>query len=143
MEASKLELIDKGECKESEDRITASPLGCGVDFGKAEAEPINELEDGLNNEVLDDGRLLVSKTESDDSELGLPVEPVPLVPGEKIDSVVDVAAPSCPGEAEFPEVYSQNLLLKSTLKQGNLRSCIMIKLNLFWQLTRQMVKLQI
>ncbi|XP_028121463.1 BAG family molecular chaperone regulator 6-like [Camellia sinensis] len=108
MENSEMKLVKKEACEESEDKIIASPL-------QSSRELVDKLKDDLNNEVIDDGEMMMLKAQTDGSELKLLVEPIPSAAEENVDSAVVGTMPSCLGDqsAASPE-FNQELVIEQS-----------------------------
>ncbi|CAL5397753.1 unnamed protein product [Camellia sinensis] len=108
METSEMKLVKKEACEESEDKIIASPL-------QSSRELVDKLKDDLNNEVIDDGEMMMLKAQTDGSELKLLVEPMPSAAEENVDSAVVGTMPSCLGDqsAASPE-FNQELVIEQS-----------------------------
>ncbi|PSS24243.1 Cleaved like [Actinidia chinensis var. chinensis] len=108
METSDPKLDEKEVCDEPEDKTIVSSFESSVESREAEAEAVNQLKDGSNYEVIDDGQVMMLKTGVEDQELKLPVEPLPMDAEENVNLADEVTRPSCPGDqVEFPWVSGE------------------------------------
>ncbi|KAH7863482.1 hypothetical protein Vadar_018053 [Vaccinium darrowii] len=127
VETSDLKLDEKEVCNEPQDN-------------NMRAESVNKLEDGMTTEVLDDGQVTMSGTQIEDLEVKPPVEPLPSVTEEKVDSTDEVEVSSSSlgdHSAELPGMSDQalpieefqeneeNLTEKSGFIQGSEAECFL------------------
>ncbi|GFY97395.1 hypothetical protein Acr_11g0017010 [Actinidia rufa] len=124
METSGRKLDEKEVCDEPEDKTTAASIGSGVESGQAEAEAVNKLKDGLNDEVIDDGQAMMLMTGVEDQEVKLPVEePRPMDAEENVDLANEVTLPSCPDDhVEFLRVSGEVLAVEESQRNERIET---------------------